>query len=47
MSNNRVAVRYAKAILELSQEQNNADETYAEMKLISEQLLIVKNCRLY
>jgi F-type H+-transporting ATPase subunit delta len=35
MSNNRVAVRYAKAILELSQEQNNADETYTEMQLIS------------
>jgi len=35
MSNNRVAVRYAKAILELSQEQNNADETYTEMELIS------------
>ncbi len=35
MSNNRVAVRYAKAILELSQEQNIADNTYTDMQLIT------------
>ena len=34
MSNNRAAIRYAKAILELSQEQNSSDETYSNMQLI-------------
>ena len=49
MSNNRVAVRYAKAILELSQGQNSAEETYTDMQLIvatmvdSEELQTVLN----
>ncbi len=34
MSNNRVAIRYAKATLELSEEQNSSDETYSNMQLI-------------
>lgn len=34
MSNNRAAIRYAKAILELSQEQNSSDETYSNMQSI-------------
>jgi len=34
MSNNRAAIRYAKAILDLSQEQNSSDETYSNMQLI-------------
>lgn len=36
MSNNRAAIRYAKAILDLSQEQNSSDETYSNMQLIEE-----------
>lgn len=35
MSNNRAALRYAKAVLSLSQEQNSADETYSNMQLIA------------
>ncbi|OIQ36505.1 MAG: ATP synthase F1 subunit delta [Bacteroidetes bacterium MedPE-SWsnd-G1] len=35
MSNNRAALRYAKAVLSLSQEQNSAEETYSNMQLIS------------
>jgi F-type H+-transporting ATPase subunit delta len=34
MSNTRAAIRYAKAILELSQEKNSSDETYSNMQLI-------------
>ncbi|MCF6279491.1 MAG: ATP synthase F1 subunit delta [Flavobacteriaceae bacterium] len=34
MSNHRVAIRYAKAILDFSKEQNSLDETYANMQLI-------------
>jgi len=34
MSNTRAAIRYAKAILELSKEQNSSDETYSNMQLI-------------
>ncbi|AOW21049.1 ATP synthase F1 subunit delta [Urechidicola croceus] len=36
MSNNRAALRYAKAILSLSEDQKVADETYNNMQLISE-----------
>ncbi len=35
MSNNRAALRYAKALLSLSTDKNNADETYADMQLIA------------
>lgn len=35
MSNNRAALRYAKALFSLSEEQKNADETYANMQLIA------------
>ena len=35
MSNNRAAIRYAKAVLSLAQEQKNADETYSNMQLIA------------
>lgn len=34
MSNNRAALRYAKAVLSFAQEQKNADETYSNMQLI-------------
>ncbi|MDC9721251.1 MAG: ATP synthase F1 subunit delta [Urechidicola sp.] len=35
MSNNRAALRYAKALFSLSEEQKSADETYTNMQLIS------------
>ena len=35
MSNNRAALRYAKAVLSLSADQKNADETYTNMQLIA------------
>ncbi len=35
MSNNRAALRYAKAVLSLTADQKNADETYANMQLIA------------
>ena len=35
MGNNRAALRYAKAILSLSEDQKVADETYSNMQLIS------------
>ena len=35
MSNNRAALRYAKALLSLSKDKNSADETYADMQLIA------------
>ncbi|MFK5878273.1 MAG: ATP synthase F1 subunit delta [Flavobacteriaceae bacterium] len=35
MSNNRAALRYAKALLSLSNDKNIADETYASMQLIA------------
>ena len=35
MSNNRAALRYAKAVLSLSADQKNADETYNNMRLIA------------
>ena len=34
MSNNRAAIRYAKAILDFSKEQNSTDETYTNMQLV-------------
>ena len=34
MSNSRAAIRYAKAILDLSKEQNSLDETYSNMQLV-------------
>lgn len=36
MSNNRAALRYAKAILDFSKEQNNVEETYSNMQLVQE-----------
>jgi len=38
MSNNRVATRYAKAILDLSKEQKSLDETYSNMQLVESTL---------
>jgi len=35
MSNNRAALRYAKALLSLSKDKNSTDETYADMQLIA------------
>jgi len=35
MSNNRAAIRYAKAVLSLTEEQNSSDETYNDMTLIA------------
>lgn len=35
MSNNRAAYRYAKAVLSLSEDQKNSEETYANMQLIA------------
>ena len=35
MSNNRAALRYAKALLSLSTDKNIADKTYADMQLIA------------
>ncbi len=32
---NRAAIRYAKAVLSLAQEQNNAEETYASMQVVA------------
>ncbi len=36
MSNNRAALRYAKAILDLSKDQKNIDETYNNMQLVND-----------
>lgn len=36
MSNNRAALRYAKAILDLAKEQKITDETYGNMQIVSE-----------
>ena len=35
MSNNRAAIRYAKAILSLSEEQKSSEATYSDMQLIA------------
>lgn len=35
MSNNRAALRYAKAVLSLSEDQKNSEETYTSMQLIA------------
>lgn len=35
MSNNRAALRYAKALLSLSKDKNSANETYTDMQLIA------------
>jgi F-type H+-transporting ATPase subunit delta len=49
MSNNRAAIRYAKAVLSLSEEQKSSDATYNDMQLIartisdSEELQLVLN----
>lgn len=36
MSNHRAAIRYAKAVLDLSKEQNSLDETYSNMQLVED-----------
>ena len=35
MSNNRAAIRYAKAVLSLTEDQKNSEETYSNMQLIA------------
>ena len=35
MSNNRAAIRYAKAVLSLTEDQKNSEETYGNMQLIA------------
>ena len=46
MSNNRAAIRYAKAILSLSEEQKNAEETYSNMQFIAQTIAESDDLRL-